>query len=242
MLSQPMTHQNIVIISPNGINVPQTEKPMPTNQNRNNLWGCLKSEIKTIGIIQIMCGVMVLSLGILFVSAPYSSDFSDTIYLLLKTAHPFLGALCFITSGSLCIIAERKTTKILIQCSLAFNILSCLSAIVGFVILSIKLAALGTVSWRCHLNEKDKTTTESYYYRQDSDAYCSMTTIILAGTLSLMLISTLLEFFLSALTAGMWWKQLQSGFSGSVLFLPDSHKNKFSSHTKVESSYEELLN
>lgn len=44
--------------------------------------------------IQIMCGVMVLSLGILFASVPYSADFSDTIYLLLKTAHPFLGALC----------------------------------------------------------------------------------------------------------------------------------------------------
>lgn len=239
MIAQPMTNDNIVIISPNGINVPQTEKPMPTNQNRNNLWGYLKSEIKIIGTIQIMCGLMVLSLGILFVSAPFSSDFSDTIYLLLKTTHPFLGALCFITSGSLSIITERKTTKILIQCSLALNIMSCLSAIVGFLTLSIKLAALGTVSWKCHLNEKNKTESR---YHQDTDGYCSMTNIILAGTLSLMLISTLLAFCLSALTAGMWWKQLQSDFSGSVFFQPNSHKNKFSSNTKFESTYEELLN
>lgn len=215
---------------------------MPTNQNRNNLWGYLKSEIKIIGTIQIMCGVMVLSLGILFASVPYSADFSDTIYLLLKTTHPFLGAFCFITSGSLSIITGRKTTKILTQCSLALNIMSCLSAILGFIILSIKLAALGTVSWKCYLNEKAKPTTESRYHQDNTGTYCSMTNIILSGTLSLMLISTLLELCLSALTAVMWWKQLQDGFSGSVLFLPNSHKNKLSSNMKFESSYEELLN
>lgn len=41
-----------------------------------------------------MCGVTVLSLGVMLVFAPFFPHFSETFSPLLKSAHPFLGALC----------------------------------------------------------------------------------------------------------------------------------------------------
>lgn len=210
-----MTHENVVIIAPNDLNFPQTGKPMLTNQNKGNLWKCLKSNIKCIASIQIMCGVAVLSLGIILVCAPFSPDFSEALTLLLKSAHPFIGALCFIISGSLSAITEQKTTKILVQCSLAINIMSSLSATVGFILLCINLAALSPISSQCLLNSKNKS--QEYHYIQETD-YCSMSNAILAGTLSVMLICVVLELSLAALSARIWWQQAQSVFPGvSVL-------------------------
>ncbi|XP_055994147.1 membrane-spanning 4-domains subfamily A member 6A-like [Sorex fumeus] len=237
MTSQPMTHENIVIISANGINFPQTEKPVSNNQKQDNLWKYLKSNIRCIGSIQIMCGVIILSLGIILVSAPSSPYFSKTFFPLLKTAHPFIGSLCLIISGLLSIITERKTTKILVQCSVATNIMSSLSGIVGFIILSINLTALGPVTSKCLLDEENKPKETHYYHHQETD-YCSMSKIILTGTLSMMLICTVLEFGLAALTATVWWKHAQFDFPGSVRFMP---KDTFSPKARSSSTYQELL-
>ena len=44
--------------------------------------------------IQIMCGVMVLSLGIILASAPHTAHFTAVISVLLNSAYPFVGAAC----------------------------------------------------------------------------------------------------------------------------------------------------
>lgn len=44
--------------------------------------------------IQIVCGAMVLSLGILLQSAPFSPHFTHVFSTLLKAAYPFIGGLC----------------------------------------------------------------------------------------------------------------------------------------------------
>lgn len=240
MTSQPVTQENIVIITKDGTNFSQAEKPLPPTQKQDSLWKCLKSNISGIGSIQIMCGVMVLSLGIILVTAPVSTDFSATFSSLLKSAHPFIGALCFIISGSLSVIAEQKTTKMWVQCSVAANIMSCLSAIVGFILLSTNLAALGPVLSKCLLDYENRPKEPYHYYDREA-SLCSISNIILSGTLSVMLICTVLEFGLGALMAAVWWKQAQNTFPGSVHFTPKSTKNIFSSKATFESSYEELL-
>ncbi|KAF6333629.1 hypothetical protein mRhiFer1_011307 [Rhinolophus ferrumequinum] len=141
MLSQPMTNETVVIVTSNRINLSQTENPKSTNQGQDILKK-LKAEIKVLGTIQILCGVMVLSLGIILKSASFRPPFTQVFSPLLQAAYPFLGALCFVISGSLSIITEKKSTKSLVHSSLAANILSSLSALVGFVLLSVNLATL----------------------------------------------------------------------------------------------------
>nr|XP_019609557.1 PREDICTED: membrane-spanning 4-domains subfamily A member 6A-like [Rhinolophus sinicus] len=110
MLSQPMTNETVVVLTSNRINLPQTEKPKSTNQGQDILKK-LKAEVKVLGTIQILCGVMVLSLGIILKSASFRPPFTQVFSTLLQAAYPFLGALCFVISGSLSIITEKKSTK-----------------------------------------------------------------------------------------------------------------------------------
>nr|XP_017202219.1 membrane-spanning 4-domains subfamily A member 6A isoform X2 [Oryctolagus cuniculus] len=115
MIPQPTTKESVVVLTASGINFPQTEKPKPTNQRQDSLKHYLKSEVKVTGAIQILSGVMVLSLGIILASASFSQHFTSVFSILLKSGYPFIGALCFILSGILSIITEKRSTKSL-QC------------------------------------------------------------------------------------------------------------------------------
>uniref|UniRef100_A0A667HTX9 Membrane spanning 4-domains A6A n=1 Tax=Lynx canadensis TaxID=61383 RepID=A0A667HTX9_LYNCA len=142
MLSRSMTNEAIAVLTPNGISFPQTGEPKPTNQRQYNLKKQLKAEVKVLGAIQILCGVMVLSLGIILVSVPSSPSFTPVFSTLLKSAYPFMGGLCFVISGTLSVIMEKKSTKPLVQSSVVANILSSLCALVGFILLSVTLDAV----------------------------------------------------------------------------------------------------
>ncbi|XP_002709233.2 membrane-spanning 4-domains subfamily A member 6A isoform X1 [Oryctolagus cuniculus] len=243
MIPQPTTKESVVVLTASGINFPQTEKPKPTNQRQDSLKHYLKSEVKVTGAIQILSGVMVLSLGIILASASFSQHFTSVFSILLKSGYPFIGALCFILSGILSIITEKRSTKSLVHSSLAISILSVLSALLGFILLFINLAALGSASQQCEVNT---TTIPTMYpglpYASYEEWDCYMAKTTLTGALSLMLIHTMLELFLAVLAAVLWWKQAHSDFPGSVLFLPQSYKNKYmSSKVAGGSGYEELM-
>ncbi|XP_021540559.1 membrane-spanning 4-domains subfamily A member 6E-like [Neomonachus schauinslandi] len=177
-----MAKQTIIVLTPNGINFPQTEEPKPTNQRQDSLEKHLKADVKVLGA----------------------------------------------------------------QSSVAANILSSLCALVGFILLSVSLAALDLAFWKCDLNREDKVP-EGYslfhYMHPYAKDDCFMAKTTLAGTLSVMLICTVLEFCVAVLAAVVWWKQAYSDFTGSVLFLPQSYKNKSSILAKAFSDpgYEELL-
>uniref|UniRef100_A0A8C9DRQ2 Uncharacterized protein n=1 Tax=Prolemur simus TaxID=1328070 RepID=A0A8C9DRQ2_PROSS len=94
MISQPMTNETIVVLSTNGSNLSQTEKPHPTNQRQDSLKKYLKDEVSVIGAIQIFCGMIVLNLGIILACASFSRHFTDVFSTLLKSSYPFTGSLC----------------------------------------------------------------------------------------------------------------------------------------------------
>nr|XP_037855193.1 membrane-spanning 4-domains subfamily A member 6A isoform X1 [Chlorocebus sabaeus] len=246
MISQPVPNETVIVLPSNVINFSQAEKPEPTNQGQDSLKKRLQAEVKVIGTIQILCGTMVLSLGIMLASASFSPNFTQVTSTLLNSAYPFIGPFFFIISGSLSIATEKRLTKLLVHSSLVGSILSALSALVGFIILSVELAALNPALLQCEL-DKNNTPTRSYvsYYYHDSlytmDCYTAKAS--LAGTLSLMLICTLLEFCLAVLTAVLWWKQAYSDFPGSVLFLPHSYIDNSGMSSKMTHGpgYEELL-
>lgn len=241
-----MANENIVILTANGIDFSQADEHKPANQSQSSLRKHLQAEVKVFGTIQIVCGVMVLSLGILLQSAPSSPQFSHVFSTLLKAAYPFIGALCFVISGSLSIITEKKSTKPLVKSSLAANFLSSLSALVGFILLSINLALLGPALWKCDLNKEELLLEQqnSYHNFYQNEMNCLVANDVLAGILSVMLIFTVLEFCLAVLMAVIWWKWFHSDFPGSVLFQPLSDKDKSSmiAEANVDCGYEKLLN
>ncbi|KAK7795459.1 hypothetical protein U0070_021867, partial [Myodes glareolus] len=213
MIPQVATNETVTVISPNGVNFPQTDKPQPTHQLQDNLKKYLKAEIKVIAAIQIMCGVMVLSLGIILASAPTTAHFTSVISVLLNSAYPFAGVLCFIISGTLSVIGETKATKCLVVGSLITNILSILFAHMGIVVISVSLAGLHPASEQCE-QSKLLRPTEQYYYHHPLDySNCSSTKNVLIGVLSLMLICSVLELGLAMLAAMLWWRQDHSDFS-----------------------------
>ncbi|XP_072826128.1 membrane-spanning 4-domains subfamily A member 6A isoform X2 [Vicugna pacos] len=244
MIPQPMTNESVVVLTPSGIYFPSAEKPKLTIQRQASLEKCLKAEIKVLGTVQIMCGVMVLSLGIILASSSFSQYFTPVFSTLLKAAYPFIGALCFILSGSLSVITEKKSTKRLAQSILVANILSSLSALAGFILLSVKLAALGPAFRMCDLPREELTYHHFYPFNfHETIKDCYLAESVLAGTLSLMLICTVLEFLLAVLAAVAWRKQARSDSPESVLFLPEGHKNKSSMTSKApfDPDCEELL-
>ncbi|XP_042638992.1 membrane-spanning 4-domains subfamily A member 6A-like [Orycteropus afer afer] len=236
MIPQHMPSESVVVLTPNGFKFPQTEQPTPTNQGQVSLMKHLKTEIKVLGTIQILCGLMVFSLGLILVSCPFSPQFTPVFSTLLKAGYPFTGAFCFIIAGSLSIITEKKSIKPLVQSSLTASILSCLSAVVGLILLLINLLALGHASWQCEL---DMQVLPTSYYRYHDDMECSMATTILTGLLSIMLIFSVLELCLAVLSTMLWWKTAHSDFPESVLFLPLSSKN--TTNLTHDPGYEELL-
>uniref|UniRef100_A0A2R9CDB9 Membrane spanning 4-domains A6E n=1 Tax=Pan paniscus TaxID=9597 RepID=A0A2R9CDB9_PANPA len=104
---------------------------------------------------------------------------------------------------------QAKVKVIGVHSSLAGSILSALSALVGFILLSVNPAALNPASLQCKLDEKDIPTRLllSYDYHSPYTMDCHRAKASLAGTLSLMLVSTVLEFCLAVLTAVLQWKQ-----------------------------------
>nr|XP_039327311.1 membrane-spanning 4-domains subfamily A member 6A isoform X1 [Saimiri boliviensis boliviensis] len=245
MTSQPVPNETIIVLPSNVINFSQAEKPSATNQGQDSLKKYLQAEVKVIGTIQILCGIKVLSLGIILASASFSPNFSQVISTLLKSAYPFIGPLCFIIAGSLSITTEKRLTMSLVHSSQAGSILSALSALVGFILLSVNLAALNPALLQCEL-DKNNTPTRSYFYHYDpiDTTDCYIAKASLAGTLSLMLICTVLEFCLAVLTSVLRWIQAHSDFSGSVHFLPRSFVDNSSMSSKMTHGpgYEELLN
>nr|BAC35886.1 unnamed protein product [Mus musculus] len=242
MIPQVVTSETVAMISPNGMSLPQTDKPQPFHQWQDSLKKHLKAEIKVMAAIQIMCAVMVLSLGIILASVPSNLHFTSVFSVLLKSGYPFIGALFFIVSGILSIVTETKSTKILVDSSLTLNILSVSFAFMGIIIISVSLSGLHPASEQC-LQSKELRPTEYHYYQFLDRNECFAAKSVLAGVFSLMLISTMLELGLAVLTAMLWWKQSHSNIPGNVMFLPHSSNNDSNMESKVlcNPSYEEQL-
>ncbi|XP_059116375.1 membrane-spanning 4-domains subfamily A member 6B-like [Peromyscus eremicus] len=244
MMPQIVTNETVTVISPNGVTFPQTDKPKPAEQRQNSLKKHLNAEVKVIAAIQIMCGVMVLSLGIILASVPTVPHFTPVFSVLLKSGYPFIGALFFIISGILSVITKTKSTKSLVDGSLTMNILSVLFAFIGIIILSVSLAGLHPASEQCEQNQPPKPTQHYYYHRSfEVSNDCSTPKAVLAGALLLMLICSVLELGMAVLTTMLWWQQDHSDFSRNVIFLSRNSNNASNMESKslCNPAYEKQL-
>lgn len=99
MLLQPKTKKAFDAFTLKGIIIPHGEKPGHSYQ-KENLQEGLQKEATVLGIIQILCCLMISSMGAILVSAPYSPHFKPAVSTVLMSEYPFVGAVCVSKAGS----------------------------------------------------------------------------------------------------------------------------------------------
>ncbi|XP_032974882.1 membrane-spanning 4-domains subfamily A member 6B isoform X2 [Rhinolophus ferrumequinum] len=208
------------IFGGNFVVLPPADVLMPHAENQGSRKQGLKAEAKVLGTIQIISSFMVMILGLLIACSPFPHHFSSLIVTLVKSGYPFVGAKCFIVSGLLSIIMEKRTNKRMAWASLATNLLSLVTAFVGFVLITFHMATV-LVAWgECELDVMPtQPHTNSYYSSESTTFKCAIASSILLGVLSGMLLFTVLEFCVAIPTSVLWWRQARSGVPGDVRFL-----------------------
>ncbi|XP_044536974.1 membrane-spanning 4-domains subfamily A member 6D-like [Gracilinanus agilis] len=248
MTSQPVPPGMFMIVTPNGISIPQTGQPGPSSESNNNLKKGLKEESKALGTVQILNGAMILSLGIILASIPSSTFFQPSYSKVVHSCYPFIGGVSFIISGSLSIAAEKKKIKSLSQVSLAANVICGIEATAGFLLLAIVLPEMQKGVTQCieFVHNQDDTENQDDDYRNHFSSTpsvwaCYMAGRALLGTLSVLLILTGLELSITLFEAIFGWKRMSSEYNGRVLFLPHGrHTNSGLKSVLSERGYEEL--
>ncbi|XP_074130854.1 membrane-spanning 4-domains subfamily A member 6D-like isoform X2 [Sminthopsis crassicaudata] len=223
MTSQPVPSGMFMILTPNGISIPQTQQPGPSSSSNSNLKKGLKEESKALGTIQILMGLMILSVGIILACIYDESYFKSSSYKVVKSGYPFIGGITFIISGSLSIASERKKTKSLSRFSLAANVISAIEATAGLILLSAILPELHEDLSQClhstHQEKQDEDYVHSYDFYDFNSWACYMANSALTGTLSVLLIFTGLELSIALFMTFFDWRKLLVESNGAVLFL-----------------------
>ncbi|XP_065384205.1 membrane-spanning 4-domains subfamily A member 7 isoform X2 [Macaca fascicularis] len=205
MLLQSQTMGIFDSFTPKDITIPQREKPGHKYQKEDYLQSGLPTEATVLGTVQILCCLMISSLGAILVFAPYPSHFSPAISTTLMSGYPFLGALCDLSS-------------------LTSNAVSSVTAGAGLFLLADSVVALRTASQHCG-SETDYLSSlpySEYYYPIYEIKDCLLTSVSLTGVLVVMLVFTVLELLLAAYSSVFWWKQLYSNNPGSSFPLTQS--------------------
>ncbi|XP_051002120.1 membrane-spanning 4-domains subfamily A member 7 isoform X2 [Acomys russatus] len=209
------------------------EKDGHTFQKGDDLKIGEPNEATVLGTIQILCALMIASLGVILVSASYSSNFRPEASSTLMSGYSFVGSLCFATAGVLSIISGKISTKPFALSSLASNGASSVVAGIGLFLLSHSLVALGTVLPHCNSEKKFLsllTYLESHLWRND-DYSCHLAHVSAISGVAVMLVFTVLELLLATYSSAFWWKQVYSNKAGGTFFLPQSQD-----HTQLAKS------
>ncbi|KAM5225806.1 membrane-spanning 4-domains subfamily A member 7-like isoform 7-T9 [Hipposideros larvatus] len=216
MSSQPTTKKAFHCSTLKGILIPQGEKPGHIYQNEYKPQNGLQKEATILGTVQILCCLIISSLGAILVYAPYSSHFSPAVSIILISGYPFVGALCFAITGSLSIIAGKKSTKPFAMSSLTSSTVSFVAAGAGLSLLTTSMVALGTATEMCDSENEDLSSLLylEYYYSIHNVKDCFLTYVSLMGVMVVMLTFTVLEILLAAYASVFWWKQVYSNNPG----------------------------
>ncbi|KAM6466004.1 membrane-spanning 4-domains subfamily A member 15-like isoform 1-T2 [Liasis olivaceus] len=112
----------------------------------------LNVEAKVLGAVQIMIGLIHIGFGAV------SLCLAPSGYVILFVAHPFWGGIFFISSGSLCIAAEKRRNRSLVKCSIGMNITSAIMALISILLCISDLVIHGITSQYYHLYETNWVT------------------------------------------------------------------------------------
>ncbi|XP_065122892.1 membrane-spanning 4-domains subfamily A member 12-like [Paramisgurnus dabryanus] len=135
----------------------------------------LKVQPKSLGIVQIMIGVVTLLTGI--VLAINIQHFLLTVISGIN----FWGSFIYISAGSLSVAAENKLHSCVVKASLGMNVVSAITAGVAIILMSIQLPLLEYCG----------------YYRVYDMYSCSDIQVLGRGIVGILLMFSILQFILS---------------------------------------------
>ncbi|XP_026995972.2 membrane-spanning 4-domains subfamily A member 15-like [Tachysurus fulvidraco] len=90
----------------------------------------IKTDSKSLGIVQMMIGVVILSFG---------SQLNDAQPLCVRSGAVYWGSICFLIAGSLSVSAVDHRNPFVVKSSLVMNLLSALAAVLVIIMLSVDL-------------------------------------------------------------------------------------------------------
>ncbi|XP_012499301.1 PREDICTED: membrane-spanning 4-domains subfamily A member 12 [Propithecus coquereli] len=167
-----------------------------TNPSMGTVATNFMEEAKTLGAIQIVIGLMQIGFGIILglLSATDGQywGFGSTTFI---GGYPFWGGLCFIVSGSLSVSATKEFSSCLIKSSLGMNIVSCIFALVGIILLLVDMCINSVIY-------------QTYW-----------TVVSGKGISAMLMIFSLLEFCIACATAH-FAQQIISSTSRAILVIP----------------------
>ncbi|XP_048357036.1 membrane-spanning 4-domains subfamily A member 15-like isoform X2 [Sphaerodactylus townsendi] len=147
-----------------------------------------QGEPMALGITQILIGILEISFG-LVVAITESPPTSNAHEGHLTNAY-WMG-IVYIISGSLSVAAAKNPKVPLVKGMLAMNVVSSVAAGIAIVILSIYIA-----------HPIYYTTCFPFYHTIDTcHGYATVSNNIMYGVLAILLVATILEFFITIITA-----------------------------------------
>ncbi|XP_004585526.1 membrane-spanning 4-domains subfamily A member 5 [Ochotona princeps] len=176
------THSPVFLVFPPEINVPDyqpTGMTATSYESQSTLEKLLVAKMKVSGTLQILFGIMIFSFGMIFhffFVNPY-----PRFPFIFISGYPFWGPIFFISSGALLISLKRKMTRPLIKAGQIMNSLSALGAASGIVLLIFGFLV-------------DQNYICGYTGKNDE---CDGTTVLFIGILIMLMIFTIIEFFIS---------------------------------------------
>ncbi|XP_054419677.1 membrane-spanning 4-domains subfamily A member 3 [Pteronotus mesoamericanus] len=156
-----------------------------------------KGELQALGALQILNGTIILALSVFLTALQNSYEiFQKFVFFTIYTGYPLLGAIFFISSGSVSIAAERKPTRMLMKNNFGVNIASATIASVGCFFLSANLISDILLLKTCWSSPKTASSRDLCIYMGASST----------GLVLLMLILTLLELCITISISVKWCK------------------------------------
>ncbi|XP_074087492.1 membrane-spanning 4-domains subfamily A member 5 isoform X2 [Macrotis lagotis] len=131
------TPKSVLLLLPQEVFNVQSGLKTTAFANKSGLKYFLATEMRVMGAIQVLIGLMNFCFGAVLIFT-HISPYPRFSFIFL-TGYPFWGAACYINSGSLLIAFERRSTKYLGQISLIMNTVSSVAALIGITLLSFGL-------------------------------------------------------------------------------------------------------
>ncbi|XP_050973568.1 membrane-spanning 4-domains subfamily A member 4A-like [Labeo rohita] len=186
----------VIQINPQAKDYADEQEARGTYHN-SALKGFFKGQPKALGTVQIMIGVMVFSLGIV-----YNANINRMVTISLAAGINYWGSVIYISAGSLSVAAQNKLHPCVVKASLGMNVFSATTATIAILLMGLDFFN-PLPPYHC-----------SYHYYGDDD--CVISKGFVLGIIILLLVFSSLQFIISICIAAFACKATSNNNSTVV--------------------------